>query len=627
MGKTTRNILLVLLAIGAIVFLYFYFTVIRITHHMEVEQGEIITIDVSEYNDEDVSMESDNESVVSVYKVGELDANSTGEATVTLYVNDKKKAVYKIEVVSDSQITRPTRISLDKTKDEVYVGSSTKLTANLLPVNVMDKKVTWISSDQAIATVDEEGNVLGVSVGTTTILARTSNGKMATCTINVNEVFVEEITLDKTEAEIRANETLQLTATIKPDNATVKDITWKSSDPSVATVDEKGFVTAKNPGDVIITVTSSNEKEATLKLKVKPIIFKITFNPNGGTVSQKEKEVEIDTTYGVLPIPQRAGYDFIGWFTNQSSNFDSAYYAKTYSDIAKLSQDDMKDHWLKTGMSEGRTCSATNINKNSKVELTADQTLYAIWEKKYVITEDARFNKYSAVVTYNSETLKYKMLSVGGKDFVIIWVKDAYKQVIAAMPKYGNRYSAEYILGTLNLGGKGVVATNASFFSWGNGRPISSISYSRGTAYINPSGGNYAVVGMNSSGKFNFYQTTGLQSLKAKLDQEGVHNSFSQMTPATLYWGEKASPSQSGDSTSRTLVGQVDANNFVVHSGNGLSTATVAYTAQSIFGVKFMFNLDGGGSSKLYYKTNSSGIKRRFGGDRAIPDMLCFIEQ
>ena len=105
--------------------------------------------------------------------------------------------------------------------------------------------MTWTSSSSSIATVDQNGKITAVSEGTATITAKAGD-KTASCTVTVkkNTVAVESVTLDKSSLELTEGETATLTASVKPDNATNKTVTWSSSNQSVATVDQNGTVTA-----------------------------------------------------------------------------------------------------------------------------------------------------------------------------------------------------------------------------------------------------------------------------------------------------------------------------------------------------------------------------------------------
>ena len=118
--------------------------------------------------------------------------------------------------------------------------------------------------------IDQNGNVTGKAKGQATITVKTNNGKKATATVTVNEktVGVDSITLNKTSDNVLVGAVIQLTATVKPSNASDKSVKWSSSNPTVATVSSNGLVTAKQAGSATITATASNGKKATFSLTV-----------------------------------------------------------------------------------------------------------------------------------------------------------------------------------------------------------------------------------------------------------------------------------------------------------------------------------------------------------------------
>ena len=150
-----------------------------------------------------------------------------------------------------------TGVSLDKTEISLTEGAAATLTATITPSNATNKTVAWSSSDPSVATV-ENGNVKAVKAGTTNITVTTvDGGKTATCKVTVSapNIPVTGVTLTPTEVSLVEGTTTTLTATVKPDNATIREVTWKTSDAAVATVD-KGVVTAVKAGKATITVTT-----------------------------------------------------------------------------------------------------------------------------------------------------------------------------------------------------------------------------------------------------------------------------------------------------------------------------------------------------------------------------------
>ena len=108
--------------------------------------------------------------------------------------------------------------------------------------------LTWKSSNTNVASIDANGKLVANGIGNTVITCSADNGVSAQCAVTVNPILASSIALSQNQAELLKGEKLQLTATITPNNATYKDISWSSSDESVATVDNNGIITATSPG-------------------------------------------------------------------------------------------------------------------------------------------------------------------------------------------------------------------------------------------------------------------------------------------------------------------------------------------------------------------------------------------
>ena len=213
-----------------------------------------------------VSWSSSNASVASVDASGKVSAVAEGTATITAKAGDKTatcSVTVKKSVVAVSSIT------LDKSSLELTEGETATLVATVKPDNATDKTVTWTSDKASVATVDASGKVTAKAEGTATITAKAGD-KTATCSVTVkkNTVAVESVTLDKSSLELTEGETATLTASVKPDNATNKTVTWSSSNQSVATVDQNGTVTAVAEGNTTITA-KAGDKTATCTVTVK----------------------------------------------------------------------------------------------------------------------------------------------------------------------------------------------------------------------------------------------------------------------------------------------------------------------------------------------------------------------
>ncbi len=155
-------------------------------------------------------------------------------------------------------------VTLSEHSFEVNAGCTHALTATVLPANASNTKVTYTSSDESVAIVDDKGVVTGIKPGTATITCAAQNkpeDNFDTCVVTVKEapvVHVTGITLDITSKELEVNDTFKLTPTIAPNDATIKNVSYSSSNVGVATVDQNGNVTAIASGDCVITVTAAD---------------------------------------------------------------------------------------------------------------------------------------------------------------------------------------------------------------------------------------------------------------------------------------------------------------------------------------------------------------------------------
>ena len=220
---------------------------------------------IPDYAVSKVTWSSSDEAVATVNESGVVTAKAEGTATITVSSIDGT-------VTATCAITvgvPVTGVSLSQTSAKLHSGETLALTATVSPANATNKRVTWSSSNQDVATVDENGVVTAKTEGTATITATTADGgKKATCTVTVSYVLVTGVSLSQTSAAIEVGETLKLTATIAPENASYKGVTWSSSNETIATVAD-GVVTGKTAGMTTIKVTTvDGKKTATCKITV-----------------------------------------------------------------------------------------------------------------------------------------------------------------------------------------------------------------------------------------------------------------------------------------------------------------------------------------------------------------------
>ena len=281
---------------------------------------------------------SSNEDVATVDENGMVTAVGAGEADITAAVQDADiSSVTHVKVV-----ILPTGVDAPDTLELYTNGEDSKsLDAKIIPEDATEVKLAYVSSDDGVATVDENGLVTAVADGECTITAYvvadapataesatqeaaavvTSDDEEVTSEASsddgiammpndladVDSAFgvvpdgmkaetkvtvstkVEKIELDQTKGSLKVGNSVTIKATVTPDDATDKTVTWSSSDEKVATVDSNGKVTAVASGNAVITATSESNEDVKANYDV-TVTDKATSSSTGsnkGTTSSK----------------------------------------------------------------------------------------------------------------------------------------------------------------------------------------------------------------------------------------------------------------------------------------------------------------------------------------------------
>ncbi|MCR5101191.1 MAG: Ig-like domain-containing protein, partial [Butyrivibrio sp.] len=184
----------------------------------------------------------------------------------------KSDTVEQAQTVETTETVAVTGVKLNKKKKTIRVGQTFQIETTVNPTNATNQEVTYKTSNSKVAKVDANGLVKAKKVGTATITVTTKDGSYsAKCKITVKKAIkVTSVKLNKSSKKIKLGKTYQLKAKVKPTNATVKDVTWKTSNSKIATVDSTGKVTALKKGTATITVKTKDGKHiAKCKITVK----------------------------------------------------------------------------------------------------------------------------------------------------------------------------------------------------------------------------------------------------------------------------------------------------------------------------------------------------------------------
>ena len=213
-----------------------------------------------------------------VSETGLVTAKKVGVSTITAEAKNGKKA--EVEVVVKKA---PEKLTLNAQSKALKPGETFQIKVTL-PKDSASRSITYISSDQSVATVSATGQITAKKKGNAVITVQTYNGKKTQIKVTVKvDVAVKKVNLPEKKLTLGAGEKYQLNASISPKNATDKKLTYKASGNKVK-VTAKGLVTAKKPGKAKITVKAKNGKKAAVTITVKKAPKKVTLNAKKKTL-------------------------------------------------------------------------------------------------------------------------------------------------------------------------------------------------------------------------------------------------------------------------------------------------------------------------------------------------------
>lgn len=325
---------------------------------------------------------TDNPDVADITSNGYLSFGEPGTATVTVTAESGASDSITFTVVE--QPVSVSRISAYLPTNKYYVGDNASIKYEVYPANATDKRVTFSSSDDGIAMVDESGHVEFLKPGTVGFTVTSVSDPTVECTFEVNVLGIDvaAVYLDDCETNVKVGSTVELSTSIVPDNATIKTLTYSSDNPSVATVNANGKVSFIGAGTVTITAKAHND-----------ISDSITFTVTGKVVPVEDVRASLTKdTYRVGEtafiqyevLPENA--------TNKGVTFESCY-----PDIASV-DDNGKVTFLKAGkakfyvnsVEEERIYDAVEVNVVEPEQIIPVEDVRASFEKDtYQVGETA----------------------------------------------------------------------------------------------------------------------------------------------------------------------------------------------------------------------------------------------
>lgn len=400
----------------------------------------------------DLSFTSSDSSVAIVDQQGVVKGLKEGNAIITVsslngiikdtaYVTVYKKGTTTI-VDGDPIKTNnyPKTIKLDNTELNLKLGTTSQVIATVSPSDA-NQSISWFSSNSRIATVDSNGLIRAVGIGTTTIIARTVNDLTASVRVTVGDysLGVKNIMITTNYIVLPVGSAKQLVVAFTPANASNKTITWSSSDPNVATVDSSGNVKAISAGSAIIKATAADggyTDTATIE---------VTSNRNEideKTISFSESSytVGVNGTISLTPI-----------ITPSNATFKSVYFTSSDSSIATVD-----DNGVVKGIKEGTVKITAETYHN---HLKATTTVIV----KYIPVSSVKLNVSSEVTLRKGATIALvaTVLPSNASDKTVTYKSD--NPSIATIDNNGI------------VTGKGVGRTTITITSNGGGTPATTI--------------------------------------------------------------------------------------------------------------------------------------------------------
>ena len=220
---------------------------------------------------------------------------------------------FVITVEGEDKVT-PTRITFPTSAVGIEVGESRQLTPTMYPVDA-EYTLTWSINDRSVATVSQDGLLVGKSEGAADLTVKADNGVYTMLRVVVSEPSASSVSISPSKLELTEGNSGYLNATVYPSSAT-QTVTWATSNSSVATVSSSGKVTAIAGGNCTITAKTSNNRSASATVKVLP--KKVA--PTSISLSQESVEIEegANTRLSATVLPANAT-TAIRWSTSDNS--------------------------------------------------------------------------------------------------------------------------------------------------------------------------------------------------------------------------------------------------------------------------------------------------------------------
>lgn len=538
-----------------------------------------------------ITWTSSNPEIAMVDEDGLVTGMKAGDAVIT--VKQVINGVTKTQKCNIKVISSVTKITLDPIEKDIAIGDNLTINATVTP-KLNNLKLIWVSSDESVVKISTAGDlsatVTGVNGGVAVISAiNKDNVVVGSCLVRVYQP-IESITLSETDVTVAlADKKFQLYAAILPVNAQDQQVIWKSTDPSVVTVDENGLVTLKKPGKASIVVTSKVNAEVYAICKVT-----VTKSVTGITLDHTSRAMYVGETFRMTYVIK----------PNDSSNA-SVVWSSSNPSIVTVDKEG-----LLTARSVGTaviilktadggymaTCTVTVSRTATAVKLDVTKLTMNVGDYYYLETKLTPADSTETTLTWDSSEKKVATVSKTGKVIAksagttVILVKTksgsiGYCTVTVLQPATGITISSSEE--TIYVGDKieleaSVLPDSAddSGVSWESSNEEVATVNAKGE--VTGVGGGVAMISVTSDdGEYKDYCMVTVEELITSITLNRtwyrLGRSKSYVLKATIN-GEKATNKQLEWSSSDDSVVSVDEKGRIKGKGYGTATITVVAT-------------------------------------------------
>lgn len=261
------------------------------------KQSITVTINPSTASVSEIKWSSDNSALAAVDgadgRTCEIKAVGVGDTDILVTVKDHDGGEFqaKSHVTIKKETIHVTGISLEATSITMEEGESRTLAYTIEPADADNHLVSWRTSDESVVSVSDKGVLLALSADgspATISVITDDGGKRADCVVTVKKKIIPVSSVSVTPKEVemhKVDDSVQLTASVSPDNASNKDVVWSTSDEKVASVNDSGLVEAVGNGTATITVTTvdGNYKDE-CSVSVSISVTDVKISPNSLTL-------------------------------------------------------------------------------------------------------------------------------------------------------------------------------------------------------------------------------------------------------------------------------------------------------------------------------------------------------